>query len=50
MRGDREEKIIKDAQGEMRMQRGTVLKYTGTAEELILPADVVRIAPYAFSG
>lgn len=36
--------------GELRIEKGTVLKYTGSDEELILPRDVVRIAPYAFSG
>lgn len=30
--------------------KGTVLRYTGNEEELILPKNVVRIAPYAFSG
>lgn len=34
----------------LRIQQGTVLKYTGADEELKLPRDVVRIAPYAFSG
>lgn len=34
----------------LRIENGTVLKYTGTDEEVKLPANVVRIAPYAFYG
>lgn len=41
---------MKTAQGEMNIQSGTVLKYRGQDEELTLPRDVVRIAPYAFAG
>ena len=41
---------MKTAQGELNIQSGTVLKYRGQDEELTLPKDVVRIAPYAFAG
>lgn len=41
---------MKTEGGELRIERGTVLKYTGNDEELKLPREVVRIAPYAFSG
>ena len=34
----------------LKIQNGTVLKYTGNDEELKLPRSVVRIAPYAFSN
>lgn len=37
-------------QEELRIQNGTVLKYTGQEEELTLPKNVVRIAPYAFAN
>ncbi len=43
-------RIIKDQYGELQIQNGTVLKYVGTAQELRLPKDVVRIAPYAFNN
>lgn len=41
---------MKTVQGELNIQSGTVLKYRGEDEELTLPKDVVRIAPYAFAG
>ena len=41
---------MKTAQGELNIQAGTVLKYKGEDEELTLPRNVVRIAPYAFAG
>lgn len=41
---------MKDSGNELRIQKGTVLKYFGQADELKLPRDVIRIAPYAFSG
>ncbi len=41
---------MKTAQGELNIQSGTVLKYRGEDEELTLPRNVVRIAPYAFAG
>lgn len=40
---------MKTNEGELRIERGTVLKYFGKDEELKLPRDVVRIAPYAFA-
>ncbi len=36
---------MKTEGGELRIERGTVLKYTGNDEELKLPRGVVRIAP-----
>ena len=36
--------------GELNIQSGTVLKYRGEDEEITLPKEVVRIAPYAFAG
>lgn len=41
---------MKTSQGELNIQAGTVLKYKGQDEELTLPKNVVRIAPYAFAG
>lgn len=41
---------MKTERGELNIQSGTVLKYRGQDEELTLPRDVVRIAPYAFAG
>ena len=41
---------MKTAKGELNIQSGTVLKYRGEDEELSLPKNVVRIAPYAFAG
>ncbi len=41
---------MKTEQGELNIQSGTVLKYKGQDEKLTLPADVVRIAPYAFAN
>lgn len=41
---------MKTVQGELNIQSGTVLKYRGEDEELTLPKDMVRIAPYAFAG
>lgn len=36
--------------GELNIQSGTILKYKGQDEELTLPKNIVRIAPYAFAG
>ena len=41
---------MKTKNGELNIQSGTVLKYHGNDEELKLPKEVVRIAPYAFAG
>lgn len=41
---------MKTKNGELNIQSGTVLKYRGDDEELKLPKEVVRIAPYAFAG
>lgn len=41
---------MKTQRGELNIQAGTVLKYKGEDEELSLPKNVVRIAPYAFAG
>ncbi|MCM1546145.1 MAG: leucine-rich repeat domain-containing protein [Clostridiales bacterium] len=41
---------MKTTKGEFNIQSGTVLKYRGEDEELTLPKNVVRIAPYAFAG
>lgn len=46
MRGE----VMKTGKGEINIQSGTVLKYRGEDEELTLPKNVVRIAPYAFAG
>ncbi|MDE7087557.1 MAG: leucine-rich repeat domain-containing protein [Clostridia bacterium] len=34
----------------LQIQQGTVLKYRGTEEEIKLPKNVTRIAPYAFAN
>ncbi len=34
----------------LRIDKGTVIRYTGKAEEVSLPKDVLRIAPFAFAG
>lgn len=34
----------------LRIEKGTVLRYVGKAEEVVLPSDVLRIAPFAFAG
>lgn len=34
----------------LRIDKGTVIRYTGKAAELVLPDDIVRIAPFAFAG
>lgn len=49
LKKDDELKIVRNADGEMRIRHGVVLKYEGSAEEIRLPKDVVRIAPYAFA-
>lgn len=49
LKKDDELRIIRNADGEMRIRRGIVLKYDGCAEEIKLPDDIVRIAPYAFA-
>lgn len=41
---------MKTEQGELNIQSGTIIKYRGEDEELTLPKNVVRIAPYAFAG
>ena len=41
---------METVKGELNIQNGTVLKYKGNDEELSLPKNVVRIAPYAFAG
>ncbi|MDE6790817.1 MAG: leucine-rich repeat domain-containing protein, partial [Clostridia bacterium] len=41
---------MEENQEELNIKHGTVLKYKGNAEELVLPKDVVRIAPYAFAN
>ena len=41
---------MKTEQGELNIQSGTIIKYRGQDEELTLPKNVVRIAPYAFAG
>lgn len=41
---------MKTEQGEFNIQSGTIIKYKGQDEELTLPKNVVRIAPYAFAG
>lgn len=34
----------------LKIDKGTVIRYTGKAAEVILPDDIVRIAPFAFAG
>ncbi len=34
----------------LRIEKGVVIKYSGNEEEVTLPSDVTRIAPYAFYG
>ncbi len=34
----------------LRIEKGIVIKYSGKEEEVKLPSDVIRIAPYAFYG
>ncbi len=41
---------MKTEHGELNIQSGTILKYKGEDEELTLPKNVVRIAPYAFTN
>ncbi len=41
---------MKTEKGEFNIQSGTILKYKGEDEELTLPKNIVRIAPYAFAG
>lgn len=41
---------MKTNDGDFKIQNGTVLKYTGSDEEVKIPRGIVRIAPYAFSG
>lgn len=45
-----EMRIVKNAEGELRIQKDTVLKYIGEAESVTIPKNVTRIAPYAFFG
>lgn len=40
---------MKTQRGELNIQSGTILKYRGQDEELTLPKNIVRIAPYAFA-
>lgn len=41
---------MEENQEELNIRHGTVIKYTGSEEELTLPKNVVRIAPYAFAN
>ncbi len=41
-------RIIKNAEGELRIRNNTVVKYIGDAETVNIPKGIVRIAPYAF--
>ena len=34
----------------LRIENGIAVKYSGTEEEVKLPSEVIRIAPYAFYG
>lgn len=34
----------------LRIEKATVLRYTGKEAEIIIPKDVLRIAPFAFAG
>lgn len=41
---------MSDNENCMRIEKGVLIKYEGTDEELTLPSSVTRIAPYAFYG